>query len=84
MAARELFNVPVWSALSAGGIKTFVPPAGLLRLHIFADNDADFVGQLAAFDLAHRLQRDGLIVEVHIPEIADTDWLDVLNNGSNA
>ena len=68
-----------WGALTANGIKSFVPPRGLLRLHVFADNDANFVGQAAAYELAHRLNRDGLTVEVHVPPIADTDWLDVLN-----
>jgi putative DNA primase/helicase len=79
LAAHELFKTPVWAALTANGIKTFVPPRGLLRLHIFADNDSNYVGQAAAFDLAHRLNRDGVTVEVHVPPIADTDWLDILN-----
>jgi putative DNA primase/helicase len=79
LAAHELFKVPVWGALTANGIKTFQPPRGLLRLHVFADNDANYVGQVAAYELAHRLNRDGLTVEVHVPPIADTDWLDVLN-----
>jgi putative DNA primase/helicase len=79
LAAHQLFNVPVWAALTANGIKSFQPPRGLLRLHVFADNDANYVGQAAAYDLAHRLNRDGLTVEVHVPPVADTDFVDLLS-----
>jgi putative DNA primase/helicase len=79
LAAYQLYRVPVWAALSDGGIKTFQPPGGLRRLHIFADNDLNYVGQNAAYHLARRLSRDGLNVEVHIPPDPDTDWLDELN-----
>jgi putative DNA primase/helicase len=78
LAVHELFRVPVWAALTANGIKSFVPPRGPLRLHVFADNDSNYVGQAAAYELAHRLNREGLTVEVHVPPIADTDWLDTL------
>src|SRR5207302_2709097 len=78
LAAHELFKVPVWAALTANGIKSFVPPRGLLRLHVSAENDANFVGQAAAYELAHRLNRDGLTVEVHVPLIANTDFADLV------
>ena len=78
LAVHELYRLPVWASLTANGIKSFVPPRGLLRLHVFADNDANYVGQAAAYDLAHRLNRDGLTVEVHVPPVADTDFADVV------
>jgi putative DNA primase/helicase len=81
ITAHELFGLPVWSALSKDGLKTFQPPHGLARLHIFADNDSNHAGQAAAYTLANRLRqkRPGLLVEVHVPPSVDTDWLDVLN-----
>jgi putative DNA primase/helicase len=78
LAAHRLFGIPVWSALSESGLKTFQPPPGVAGLHVFGDNDTNYVGQEAAYALARRLMRDGVATEVHIPDRADTDWLDVL------
>jgi putative DNA primase/helicase len=79
LATFQMFDIPTWAALTANGVETFVPPPGLRRLHVFADHDSNCVGQAAAYALARRLCRQGLTCEVHIPPIADTDWLDVLN-----
>jgi putative DNA primase/helicase len=79
LACFELFGVPTWAAISDNGITTFVPPPGIRRIIIFADHDANYVGQAAAYVLAKRLTREGHEVEVRIPPIPDTDWLDVLH-----
>lgn len=78
IAAAELFEVPVWSCISTSGIESFEPPEGVEHVVIFADNDANFAGQAAAYRAAHRLALRGLEVEVCIPpELGD--WLDELN-----
>ena len=75
MAARQLYGVPTWAALSANGLRTFAPPQGINHVTVFADNDSNYVGQAAAYDLAQRLVRDGLKVDVR--ELG-TDFADLL------
>jgi putative DNA primase/helicase len=77
LAASELFEVPVWSCVSAQGIESFEPPAGVEHVIVFADNDANFAGQAAAYRAAHRLKLKGFEVEVVAPPTVG-DWLDEL------
>lgn len=77
LAASELFEVPVWSCVSAQGIESFEPPEGVREVIVFADNDINFAGQAAAYRAAHRLKLKGFEVEVCIPP-EPGDWLDEL------
>ena len=77
IACHELFDIPVWAALNSNGIKTFVPPEGIREITVYGDNDKNFTGQSAAYQLANRLGMDGLTVNVKVPVPAGCDWLDV-------
>jgi putative DNA primase/helicase len=81
LAAHQLFGVPVWAVLAANNMRAFEPPAIVRRLHVFADNDSNFSGQSAAYDLAKRLSQGPQPIEVivNVPEMPDSDWLDELN-----
>jgi len=79
LAATQLFGVPTWATISAGGMESFVPPAEVKKVVIYGDNDANYTGQAAAYKLANRLSLAGLSVSVHIPETVGEDWCDVIS-----
>lgn len=76
LAATQKTGVPCWACYSAGLLEQFVPPKAVKRVVIFGDNDTSFTGQASAYSLAKRLVRDGVGVEVRIPESQDSDWAD--------
>ena len=84
LACYELFKVPTWAALTAGGVEAFHVPPEITRLIIYGDADLSFTGQAAAYALAKRVVRDrpDIAVEVEIPDAAGTDWLNVLERGA--
>jgi putative DNA primase/helicase len=77
LSANKIFNVPVWSALSAGGIAAFPIIPSIKHLTIFADYDV--VGVQAARKCYYRFKKAGIEVEVRCPPNFDTDWNDYLN-----
>lgn len=77
MAASALFALPVWSALNANQLTTFVPPADAEEVVIFGDNDLNGAGQRAAEALRATLRAMGFAVHVTIPDTAGEDWADV-------
>lgn len=85
LAASILYGgIPVWSCISAKVMEKFVPPEGVERLLIFADNDENFVGQLSAYTLANKLATNSkLTVEVEIPYRKGIDYCDMLEDKYN-
>lgn len=77
LAARRLFGMPVWAALTAGGLEKWVAPPSCTEVHIFGDNDSNFRGQQATYELAKQLAAAGVNPSVHIPSNTGDDWLDV-------
>jgi len=76
LSAQTVTGIPCWAALNASLLTKWQPPEGLQHVVVFGDNDANFAGQRAAFELARRLQSDRLQVSVCIPG-AYKDWNDV-------
>ena len=78
LAAFLMTGIPTWSVISAPFMKSFLPPKGVKKLTIFSDNDANFTGQAAAYDLARRLvMQSGIKVDVRVPTETREDWADV-------
>lgn len=78
LAAQKRFQVPCWAGVNAEGVRGWVPPEGCKAVVVFGDNDANYTGHSAAYDLAHRLALRGMAVEVRIPEKTGEDWADGL------
>ncbi len=77
LACFAASDTPTVSTVSAQGMARYQWPDDLQRLIVFADNDANQVGQNAAAALAKRARSHRLAVKVLIPPEVGTDWSDV-------
>lgn len=84
--SAAMFNVTCWSAITAGGLERWEPPAGIDEVVICGDADASFTGQAAAYALARKLtvRRSPVACSVHIPNELGLDWADVGQRVSEA
>lgn len=77
LSASQIDGIPVWAALSAGGLIKWQPPSTAKHIVVYGDHDESFTGQHAAYSLAYRLRTDGFHVEVRLPDLPG-DWNDIL------
>jgi hypothetical protein len=78
LAAAELFDLPCWSAIFAGGLKTTELPRDVRRIIIAADNDVSGAGQRNALAAYDRWIAEGREVRIKCPPVAGDDFNDVL------
>jgi putative DNA primase/helicase len=71
-------SMPVWAALSAGGIEKLILPPEVTRVVICADNDSNGVGQRGAHKAAKGFLREGRSVRIAVPPVSDTDFNDLI------
>jgi hypothetical protein len=67
LSASEIFGLPAWSAVSAGGLKTLELPPAVRRIVIAADRDVSGTGQRNALAAYHRWSAEGRSVRIVIP-----------------
>jgi putative DNA primase/helicase len=77
IAAHEDTKIPIWATLSATLMESFEVPDNVTQLFVFADNDRNYTGQKAAYNLANRVAGKGIPVTVYLPDIPGEDWADV-------
>lgn len=77
ISCAQMYGIACWACISSTLMQTWEPPVGIKKIVIYADNDANFVGQKAAYILAQKLYNMGLIVSVEMPDKIG-DWNDIL------
>jgi len=82
LAGMAIHECSGMATINATLMKSVILPAEVKSVVILADNDRSFTGQEAAYSLAKRLVSEGRTVSVDIPDIADTDFADLLRKSA--
>jgi phage/plasmid primase-like uncharacterized protein len=78
LSVMQIFGLPGWAAICAGGIETLELPRDALSILIAADNDENFVGQRAALAACSRWRSGGRKVRILLPRNNGDDFNNVL------
>jgi hypothetical protein len=78
LSGGELFDLPAWSAVYCGGIKTLELPPEIRFIVVFADNDASGVGWRNAQEAYWRWTAEGRQVRIVMPPTVGDDFNNVL------
>jgi len=81
LSAMQMFGLPAWAAVCAGGIEALDLPAEIREVAIAADNDANGVGQCAGLTAHARWAADGRSVRIWLPPNVGNDFNDALLAG---
>src|SRR5262245_13309903 len=79
IAVRFLYR-PAWSLIDANGIHGFPVLSGVEHLEIFADNDANTTGEVAAYACQERWEKEGAEVSIQMPPNVGGDIADIISN----
>jgi putative DNA primase/helicase len=77
LAAKTLWGIATWAALTAERLMTWEPPADVKEVFVFADNDVSYTGQAVGYGLARKLHARGITVRVYLPDDPG-DWNEAL------
>ena len=80
LSAQQIFGVPVWAVMSAGGIARLPILPGINELIIFADHDG--AGLVAAKKCATRYANANIAGQIQFPPAVGGDWNDHLKGVS--
>jgi hypothetical protein len=79
LSAMQLFGLPGWSAVYAGGLKTVELPPAIRSVVLAIDHDVSGAGQRNALAAYERWTGQGRSVRLKIPSVRGDDFNDVLS-----